>query len=82
VAAVAAVGHLLEILILLTMGHGQVKVLDLIPVMGKSLGHHGLGPLLVKLDMTTFAGLGLLELLIGNGTLRLLSRRPVLAMHR
>ncbi len=34
------------------MGYCQLKILDFVPMMGISLGHHCLGPLLVDIHMT------------------------------
>ncbi len=46
------------------MGNGQFKILNLIPVVGICLGHHGLRPLLVEIHVTTLAGFRFFKLIV------------------
>ena len=65
VAAVAAGLDLGHLGILVRLGHGQLEVLDLVPVMGVGLGHHGRLPLGVDLLVALGAALGRLEQVVG-----------------
>jgi hypothetical protein len=67
-AAVAAGLDSRNHLVLLGVGNSQFEILDLVPVMGVGLAHHGLGPLLVDVVVAGGTDLGFFIVVVGAGS--------------